>query len=546
MSTIRGVDFGTSTSLLAEATAFGSEVVPIGRRDPWIPSIVGLQGAQWAVGDEAADFAEPSLVRSVKRTITERREIVQLSDGQRTVFASADDAICDVLTTIAVRAAEEGVSITDGDSIVRLGCPAMWDGAQRRRLVGLANRAGLPVRNATLIDEPIAAGVAWVSSRTERIRGKLLIYDMGGGTLDIAVLDVDARPNGPTDIAVQAADGTAIAGDRVDEALVAVIKAKLRERGFDADGPGYGHELQGWLVRAAREAKIALTFAQDTSVAVTYPHVVIPTVDVTREEFEGAFEPLLADSVARVWEVARAALMSQVAVRGGSDSLSPSQARRLGEDSLAAGIDFVLLAGGMSRVPLVAERLGTIFGHDRIYREENPEQLIALGLGENRAYESLNLHRPGFDFVLEWVDDGGTLRQHVAYEAYTPFYDRHQVIHRDSVTYTHRLSGVGLPTSGKGYLRARSVSGDDLDLMLDGHLVHGIDFDFGPNEKDSVLMLEPNGRVFLRDSFGRTKELFIERWPVIKGTGAESDSITIRSTRKTVAPRDWYYDRSGD
>jgi molecular chaperone DnaK (HSP70) len=70
----------------------------------------------------------------------------------------------------------------------------MWDGPQLKRLLDLAEKAALPVDSSTLVDEPIAAGVAWVSHRFlaygERPEGRLLVFDMGGGTLDIAVLDV--------------------------------------------------------------------------------------------------------------------------------------------------------------------------------------------------------------------------------------------------------------------------------------------------------------------------------------------------------------------
>ena len=56
MSDIVGVDFGTSTSLLAVSTIRGAQTLPIGQTNKWIPSIAGLDGASWSVGDDAADL----------------------------------------------------------------------------------------------------------------------------------------------------------------------------------------------------------------------------------------------------------------------------------------------------------------------------------------------------------------------------------------------------------------------------------------------------------------------------------------------------------
>jgi molecular chaperone DnaK (HSP70) len=547
VSDIIGVDFGTSTSLLAVSSVRGAQTLPIGQKYKWIPSIAGLEGASWAVGDDASDFDEPSIIRSIKRTITEGRELVSVSDGTRKTIVKADDVIRDILREIVERAAYNAISVSDQTATVRLGCPAMWTGAQRKRLITLANDAGVAVRDATLVDEPIAAGVAWVNSQLAKgvaINGKVLVYDMGGGTLDIAILRVRASAGTAgrrADIAVQAANGNQIAGDLVDAYLVEILKTRLAEAGFDADGPGYGTELHGWLLRAAREAKVELSTLQETTVVVPHPRIDIPAVRMLREDVDTAVEPLVKQSMDRVWEVARAALMSQVAGSTESDTLKPSQARALSGDDLAIGINYVVLAGGMSRVPAISNALGDVFGHDRIYRDTEPEELIVRGLGADEAYESLNLHRPGFDFVLEWTDDLGESHERAIYEAYTPFYNAHQVLNTDSVKYLKRLPS--LPSRGKGLVRARSVSGDTVPLTIDGTEVDGIPFEFGP-DTNPHMSIEPNGRVFLRDAFGRQSEWYIARWPVIKGRGTEAVHIT--RTREAAEQREWFYDRSGD
>lgn len=549
MGEIVGVDFGTSTSLLAVSTARGAQTLPIGQTEKWIPSIAGLSGTTWSVGDDAATLDEPSIIRSIKRAITDNRELVTVSDGVRTTILKADDVIRDILGEIVQRAAYNAISVSEDSATVRLGCPAMWTGPQRKRLIKLANDAGLPVRDSTLIDEPIAAGVAWINGQLAKgnhLNGKVLVYDMGGGTLDIAILRVKANAaalSSRADIAVQSANGNEIAGDLVDRTLCETLKVRLAEAGFDADAPGHGAELAGWLLRATREAKVQLSTLHETIVVVPHPRISIPPVELRREDVAEAIGPLLRRSMDRVWEVARAALMSQVAGSTEAQTLTPEQARRLDEDDLKGGIGYVLLAGGMSHVPAVGEFLGEVFGHDRIYRDGSPEELIVRGLGADEAYESLNLHRPGFDFVLEWTDSNGT-HERAVYEAYTPFYDRHQVLTTGSVKYLRRFNtSHQLPRVGSGLIRARSVSGETIPLTIDGEHVDGIPFDFG-SDPDAHMSIEPNGRVHLRDGFGRISDWFIARWPVIKGRGNEAVHIT--RTREVVPQKQWYYDYSGD
>jgi len=298
MGDIVGVDFGTSTSLLAVSTARGAQTLPIGQTNKWIPSIAGLSGTTWFVGDDAANLDEPSIVRSIKRAITDNRELVALSDGVRTTILKADDVIRDILGEIVQRAAYNAVSVSNESATVRLGCPAMWTGPQRKRLIELANDAGVPVRDSTLVDEPIAAGVAWINgqlAKGNRLDGKVLVYDMGGGTLDIAILRVKANAaalSSRADIAVQAANGNEIAGDLVDRTLLETLKTRLAEAGFDADAPGHGTDLAGWLLRATREAKVQLSTLHETIVVVPHPRISIPPVELRRDDVAEAIEPV--------------------------------------------------------------------------------------------------------------------------------------------------------------------------------------------------------------------------------------------------------------
>ena len=120
---------------------------------------------------------------------------------------------------------------------------SVWDvlrcgpASRRKRLLDLARSAGLPVDDHTLIDEPIAAGVAWVNNRIARsgqgVRGQLLVFDMGGGTLDVAVLDVHADLGEDPEISVLSSWGIDEAGDALDEALADELERQLGRHGID-------------------------------------------------------------------------------------------------------------------------------------------------------------------------------------------------------------------------------------------------------------------------------------------------------------------------
>ena len=125
-----GVDFGTATTLVSEPAA----VLPLGRATNGLPSVVRVADGALLVGEDAEEVSPDQVIRSVKRAITERRDVFTLArpDSDETLEVHADDAIAAVLGETLDRAGRAGVAL-DGPRPVRLGCPAMWDGAQRRR-----------------------------------------------------------------------------------------------------------------------------------------------------------------------------------------------------------------------------------------------------------------------------------------------------------------------------------------------------------------------------------------------------------------------------
>jgi molecular chaperone DnaK (HSP70) len=109
-----------------------------------------------------------------QRSITDRRDFVRVDMPAGVRDVRADDLIVEVLKEAVRRGAEKGQDLT-GKGAVRLGCPAMWDGRQRRRLLEVAQRAGLPLTLSSLVDEPVAAGIAWLATRDVDAAGPLRV-----------------------------------------------------------------------------------------------------------------------------------------------------------------------------------------------------------------------------------------------------------------------------------------------------------------------------------------------------------------------------------
>jgi hypothetical protein len=506
-----GVDFGTSTTLVAEGRRGRLPLVfPVGTRGTsWLPSVVGLtEDRDLVVAEAAADLPVERLRRSIKRAITKDQEHV-LVDGMP---LAVDEGIRALMAELAARSRDD-LDLDPGT--VRLGCPAMWTGRQRRRLLEIARSAGLPVDDHTLIDEPIAAGVAWVNNRITRsgqgVRGQLLVFDMGGGTLDVAVLDVHAELGHDPEISVLSSWGIDEAGDVLDERLAAELERQLSCHGTELDGLPNAVAVRTVVRQAAKEAKERLSDELDTPVAIRYPGLDLPALTLSREELDEAFHDQLDRAADLVWAVLRGAQVTHEVTK------TPSEIRAVPLSSLAEEIDYVLLAGGMSRVPSVARRLADMFPRAEISSDAGgrSDESIVIGLAETASYERINLHRPPLHLVLEYEDATGEARREPVYEAHAPFYPPFHAMQRSSLYYEWRPAPGTLPSRGDGLVSVYTAGGERAALSIDGALGDGFLVRFG--HKPPAVLIYPNGRVLIIDGRGKRTEFIVPRWPVIRG-----------------------------
>jgi molecular chaperone DnaK (HSP70) len=464
-----GFDFGTSTTLIAR----GHDLIWIGGDlDRWLPSLIGYDDDGSVLIGEEARYARPGqVIRSIKRAITDRRSRVRVDSGSEAgVWSGLRDMTADDLMYLIMRRAERrafaaGVELADREDIY-LGCPAMWDGDQRRRLLDIAHRVGLLVSTANLVDEPIAAGIAWLAQHpVARPRG-ILVFDMGGGTLDVAVLQVREA-----DIAVLASAGIARAGDALDDAIADTLEQDLIAAGVAFERSHLTREL---LVDAARRAKIALTDEEQHPVVLARDQFGPNETWYTRDRLAAVFAPQMDEAEACVAAVLRAASVA------------------------ADGIDVVVLAGGMSRVPYVQQRLRARFpGARHEFATPSPEDAIALGLALSPRYRLTNRNQAPFDILLEW-DEGRQCR--VLYQAYTPIVEPHQIVAGGDLRYLTDTRLFGLPDDGDGRLRLVSRSAWPVPASMDGVVLDG--FPVALCGAAFEFALYPGGRLLMVDGAG--------------------------------------------
>ncbi len=227
--------------------------------------------------------------------------------------------------------------------------PAYFNDAQRQATKDAGKIAGLDVKR--IINEPTAAALAYgLEKKTDE---KIAVYDFGGGTFDISILEV-----GENVVEVKSTNGdTHLGGDNLDQRVIDHLVAEFkREQGIDlSEDPMAMQRLR----EAAEKAKIELSSSQSTDINLPYitagasgpKHM---NLKLTRAKFE----QLIEDLVERTLEPCRRAI--------------EDAGVKLSE------IDEVVLVGGSTRVPLVQQKVQDLFGKEA-NRTVNPDEVVAVG-----------------------------------------------------------------------------------------------------------------------------------------------------------------------
>lgn len=345
MSRIVGIDLGTTTSEIAYIRNGKPEIIKNGYSSI-TPSVVGLdKNLEILVGQSAKN----QLVSAKERTVAEVKRKMGTSDavlmaGKKFTPVEISAIILRELKKIGEDFLQEEIT----GAVITV--PANFNDAQRQATKEAGEKAGLVVER--IINEPTAAALAFGIDNMET-EGKILVYDLGGGTFDVTVLEMI---DGALD--VMASRGVnQLGGKDFDEVIVNEIVHNFKNE--------YEIELSKDLKAMARikdeaeKAKIMLSSAN--SVVVNLPYIAFKdgeTISFEMELTRKRYEELIAGYVKQSMDTVKEAL----------------DAAKVNADD----IDVVIAVGGSSRTPLVIQSLKEIFGN-KLRGGINPDEAVALG-----------------------------------------------------------------------------------------------------------------------------------------------------------------------
>jgi len=310
-----GIDFGTSNSVVANFQYGQAEVVPNHEGQKWTPSIVTLRrDGTLAFGQEAKEnFDEQRSIRSIKRILGTPERVPLVGQNLRT------EQIAVMLFSLLKKDAEQTLRETFNKSVVTI--PANSKGLARHATKLCAGAAGMQV--LTLINEPTAAAICYGLNAQED--QTVLVYDFGGGTLDVTVLRIY---RGIFEEVASKGIGK-LGGDDIDTALGKVIGDRFQQKtGYDILNSPYKQQF----MLAVEKAKIDLSTEQ---VAVARKAELVPERHLSLEEEidRGTLERIIMPLV----------------VKSGTAIDEAMKLRNLRPKD----IDKILLVGGTSKIPLV-------------------------------------------------------------------------------------------------------------------------------------------------------------------------------------------------
>jgi molecular chaperone DnaK len=366
---IIGIDLGTTNSAVAVMEGGSPKVISTAEGRNTFPSIVSFKGDSFTVGDAAKRqmvLNPKATVNSVKRFMGQKLKSDKVKNAMKHVAYEITDgkegmAVVKIdgksYTPQEISAKILGKAKADAESYLGqpvsravITVPAYFDDAQRQATKQAGEIAGLTVER--IVNEPTAAALAYGLDKNQS--GLIAVYDLGGGTFDISILEI-----GDGVFEVKSTNGdTFLGGDDFDNAIIKWILAEFKkESGKDLSKDPQAMQR---IKDAAEKAKIELSSAQQTEINQPFiaqgddSQALHLTMSMTRAKLEA----LVDDLIKRSFEPVKKAMEDA--------KVKPSE------------IAEVVLVGGMTRMPKVQEEVKKFFGKEP-HKGVNPDEVVAIG-----------------------------------------------------------------------------------------------------------------------------------------------------------------------
>ena len=368
MAKVIGIDLGTTNSCVAVMDGSEPRVIENAEGARTTPSMIAFADGERLVGQPAKRQAvtnPENTLFAIKRLIGRRFkdkstkdfadlvpfELIGAKNGDAWVKVQGEEFSPSQISSFVLRKLKEDAEAFLGETVTQavITVPAYFNDAQRQATKDAGKIAGLEVLR--IINEPTAAALAYGLDRKES--GLVVVYDLGGGTFDVSILEV-----GDGVFEVKSTNGdTFLGGEDFDHAIIEYLADEFKSSdGIDLRGDKLALQR---LKEAAEKAKIELSSSVQTDVNLPFitadasgpKHL---NIKLSRAKLEQLVEELVART------------------------MKPCQAALKDAGVEASEIDEVILVGGMTRMPKIIEKVKEFFGTEP-HRGVNPDEVVAAG-----------------------------------------------------------------------------------------------------------------------------------------------------------------------
>ena len=367
MGKIIGIDLGTTNSCVAIMDGSQAKVLENAEGKRTTPSVVAF-GDEKLIGDPAKRqavtnpentiFAAKRLIgrkfdgNSVQKDIqTSPFKIVKADNGDAWIQAKSEKYSPSQISAFVLQKMKETAEKYLGQAVTKavITVPAYFNDSQRQATKDAGKIAGLEVER--IVNEPTAAALAYGLDKKKT--GKVAVYDLGGGTFDVSILEI-----GDGVFEVKSTNGdTSLGGEDFDTTIVEYLASEFKkDNGIDLKNDSLAMQR---IKEAAEKAKCELSSANETDINLPFitadktgpKHL---TLKMTRAKLESLVDDLI------------------------KKTLSPCKTALTDAGVSAEEINEVILVGGMTRMPKVANTVKEFFGKEP-HKGVNPDEVVAIG-----------------------------------------------------------------------------------------------------------------------------------------------------------------------